>query len=166
MKIDYLYEQYKKDVYYYLYHLSQNTTATEDLTAEVFLSAIKSLPNFRGDSDIKTWLFGIARLKWFEFLRKEKKYRSTLDRLSLYINQVDILDERDIFNKEVSQKIMSLLGEQSEKAKEIVLLRVDGYSFCEIAKKVGISESSARVVDFRTKKKIREILTKEGYSYE
>ena len=52
------------------------------------------------------------------------------------------------------------------KRMQIVLMRIDGYSFHEIGKKLLISESSARVIDFRTKKKLKEILLKEGYSYE
>lgn len=43
-------------------------------------------------------------------------------------------------------------------------MRIEGYSFYEIAMKYNISESSARVIDFRTKKKIRGILEKEGLS--
>lgn len=67
-----LYEKYKQDVFGYLISLTHNPTLSEDLTSETFLSAIKSLPNFKGNSDIKTWLFSIARHKWYENLRKEK----------------------------------------------------------------------------------------------
>ena len=40
------------------------------------------------------------------------------------------------------------------------------YSFYEISQKYGISESSARVIDFRTKDKLRKILKKEGFTDE
>ncbi len=166
MKIDYLYESYKKDVYYFLYHLSQNRDVSEDLTSEVFLSAIKSLPTFRGDSDIKTWLFGIARLKWFEFIRKEKRNQGLSERLLLYISEADFCEVENVIDKDSLQRLQSLLDEESAKAKKIVLMRVEGYSFHEIGKELEISESSARVIDFRTKKKLKEILIKEGYSYE
>ncbi len=43
-------------------------------------------------------------------------------------------------------------------------LRTEGYTYFEIAEKFGISESSARVVFFRVKEKIRKELEKEGYS--
>jgi RNA polymerase sigma-70 factor (ECF subfamily) len=45
-------------------------------------------------------------------------------------------------------------------------MRVEGYSFFEIAQKHGISESSARVIDHRAKRKIREALAKEGIVHE
>lgn len=41
-------------------------------------------------------------------------------------------------------------------------MRLEGYSFIEIADEVKISESSARVIDFRTKKWIKSVLEKEG----
>ena len=40
---------------------------------------------------------------------------------------------------------------------------IEGFSFAEIATKLCISESSARVIDFRTKKKLQQQLRKEGY---
>ena len=166
MKIEHIYELYKKDVYYFLYHLSQNQNVSEDLTSEVFLSAIKSLPTFRGDSDIKTWLFGIARLKWFEYIRKEKRIRSINEKLAIYVNELDFFDENSVVNKEMAERLVEILELEPDKSKQIVLMRIDGYSFHEIGKKLLISESSARVIDFRTKKKLKEILLKEGYSYE
>ncbi len=166
MKLEHLYELYKKDVYYFLYHLSRNQEVSQDLTSEVFLTAIKSLPTFKGNSNIKTWLFGIARLKWFEFIRKEKRHQSLKERLELYIREKDYFDEDSIGDKEVIERIILLLDLESEKAKDIILMRVSGFSFYEIGQRIGISESSARVIDFRTRKKLKEILVKEGYSYE
>ena len=163
MKINLIYELYKKDVYYFLYSLSQNKDVAEELTSEVFLQVIKSLPTFRGDSDIKTWLFGIARLKWFECIRKEKRIKGINEKLALYINECDFFYEENILNSDVIHRVMELLHLEKEKSKEIVLMRAEGFSFYEIAGKLSISESSARVIDFRTKKKIKEILIKEGY---
>ena len=45
-------------------------------------------------------------------------------------------------------------------------MRIDGYSYYEIASKHKISENSARVVYFRAKSKIRKYLEKEGFRYE
>ena len=44
-------------------------------------------------------------------------------------------------------------------------MRIEGYSYLEIAQKYEISESSARVIDYRAKKKIKETLIKEGIIY-
>lgn len=160
-----IYEQNKNDVYYYLLSLTRSKPLSEDLTSEVFLSAIKSLPAFKGNSSIKTWLFSIARHKWYEHLRKTKREIAPVDLLELYLS-----DNRDleslIISKETALRIYDLLDQEPEKNKAIVLMRIEGYSYFEIAQKYSISESSARVLNFRTMNKIRGILLKEGYTSE
>ncbi|WP_418757842.1 sigma factor-like helix-turn-helix DNA-binding protein [Gemmiger sp.] len=42
-------------------------------------------------------------------------------------------------------------------------LRAEGYTYAEIAVQLHISESSARVIEHRTRSWLKEILTKEGY---
>lgn len=160
-----LYEEYKQDVFRYLVSLTHNPTLSEDLTSETFLGAIKSLPNFKGKSDIKTWLFSIARHKWYEHLRKEKQDISLEDLTKIYIaNKNDF--ELQILSKEILDRILFLLEKEPERVRNIVWMRIEGYSFYEIAKVYDISESATRVIDFRAKKKIREILEKEGLTYE
>ena len=45
----------------------------------------------------------------------------------------------------------------------IMQLRAEGYTYAEIAVQLHISESSARVIEHRTRSWLKEILTKEGY---
>lgn len=161
-----IYENYRGDIYYYLMSLTHNQNVAEDLTSEVFIGAIKSLPNFKGNSDIKTWLFSIARHKWYDYIRKEKNTKTALERLELYVQEQDYSIECNFSNKETIKRILELLNKEKEQSKRILLMRADGYSFCEIGKEVHISESSARVIGFRTRKKLKEILMKEGYIYE
>lgn len=160
-----LYEKYKQDVFIYLLSITHNKALSEDLVSETFLSAIKSLPNFKGKSDIKTWLFSIARHKWYEYLRKEKSTTSLEFFIQQYI-QEDSSIERSSYHNEVSNRILDLLDKEDKRTKDIVMMRVEGYSFYEIGNKFKISEGSARVIDFRIKKKLREILIKEGFEYE
>ena len=66
-----LFRTYHNDVYRYLYSLSHDASLSEDLASEVFLKVVKSIGTFRGESDIKTWLFSIARHEWYDYLRKK-----------------------------------------------------------------------------------------------
>ncbi|ACL20495.1 RNA polymerase RpoE-like sigma-24 subunit [Desulfitobacterium sp. LBE] len=160
-----VYEQHKDAVYAYLLSLTHSKTLSEDLTSEVFISAIKSLPGFKGNSDLKTWLFSIARYTWYGHLRKSKKELTPEDLLEVYFSDPAGL-ESTLLTQELLDRIHDLLNREPDKNRDIVLMRIEGYSFYEIARKHQISESSARVLDFRTKHKIRTILLKEGYSYE
>lgn len=160
-----VYEQYKDDVFRYLVSLTHDPILSEDLVSETFISALKSLPKFRGDSGIRTWLFSIARHKWYDFLRKEKDHISFDYLTSNYFRaKTDV--ELLVINREVVEKIILILEKEPGRIRDIVLMRIDGFSFNEIAHKHNISESSARVIDFRAKKKIREIIEKEDLKYE
>ena len=159
-----IYEEYKKDVFVYLVSLTNDTCLSEDLVSETFLSAIKSIHRFRGESSIKTWIFSIARNKWYEYLRKEN-LTTSLDDLTYHyiVSELDL--EEKLIQKDISNKILYLLEKEPERTRSIVLMRIEGYSYLEIAQKYEISESSARVIDYRAKKKIKETLIKEGVIY-
>lgn len=167
--ITYIYERYKQDVFQYLMSLTHDKALAEDLTSETFLSAIKALVRFQGKSDIKTWLFSIARYKWYEHLRKAKPAICMEDLAEIYLSEAADLEnkvESKVVKAELTERALQLLEAESERNKEIVLMRIEGYSFYEIARKYDISENSARVIDFRTKHKIKEALVKEGFVYE
>ena len=59
-------------------------------------------------------------------------------------------------------RVGELLREKEERARRVVALRVDGTPYQEIARELGITENSARVIDFRTKKWLKQTLEKEG----
>lgn len=160
-KIEELYILYKEDVYRYLLSLTHNPNLSEDLLSETFVNAISSIRNFKGQSSVKTWLFSIARNLWLQRLRKEKQTACYNDLLELYVS--DGIAEK-LITKETADRIKSLLLEKDDRIQKIVNMRVEGYSYSEIANEVNISESSARVIDFRTKKWIKNILEKEGLS--
>ena len=67
---------------------------------------------------------------------------------------------------EAAELIQQLLSGESALTRDVVRMRLDGYSYHEIALRHKISENSARVVYFRAKSKIRKYLEKEGFHYE
>lgn len=160
--IEELFARYYQDVYRYLYSLCCDASLSEDLASEVFLEVVKSIATFRGESEIKTWIFSIARHRWFAYLRRKNR-EVPMEELPDYIVGGSS-PEKQYQDKEMAERICEILDREAERTRKIVLLRVEGYSFCEIGKQIGISENSARVIDFRAKAKIRDILKKEGFT--
>jgi len=160
-----LFRTYHNDVYRYLYSLSHDASLSEDLASEVFLKVVKSIGSFRGEADIKTWLFSIARHEWYDYLRKKNRQIRT-EALTEFCESMDLGPEARYHTQEIIRRIYRLLEQEPERTRSIVMMRLDGYSFYEIGQKFGISESSARVIDFRTKDKLRKILKKEGFTHE
>lgn len=158
-----LFEKYYMDVYTYLYSLSHDAPLSEDLASDVFLDVVKSISTFRGESDIKTWLFSIARHKWLDYLKKKKRQIQTESIHDLY--DIAELGSPDEVN-EIADLIQILLSGESALIRDVVQMRIDGFSYYEIAVKHKSSENSARVAYFRAKTKIKKHLEKEGFRYE
>ena len=55
--------KYGDYLYIYAYSRVQSKELSEDLVQETFLSALKGLRSFRGDSTVQTWLTSILRRK-------------------------------------------------------------------------------------------------------
>jgi len=168
-----LFHTYYKDIYRYLYSLTHDASLSEDLASDVFLEVVKSIAAFRGESDVKTWLFSIARHKWIDYLRKKNRQAET-EVLSELVGDFPAVNggaelngpEEQVLDKELLERVYTLLEEEPERTRNVVNLRLEGYSFYEIGKSQGISESSARVIYFRAKEKIKECLEKEGLGRE
>lgn len=166
--LEQLYSDHCEDVYRYLYGLCRSAELAEDLTSETFLAVVKSINSFRGESSVKSWLFGIARNKWLEYLRKRKR-TPKIQIIDEFISEKPSAAptaEETLLRRELINRVYELLDRETERSRKIALLRIDGYSFYEIGKAVGISENSARVTFFRTKEKIRKFLKEEGFDYE
>ena len=160
-----LFENHYKDVYAYLYSLCHDASLSEDLASEVFLEVVKSISTFRGESDIKTWLFSIARHKWYAWLRRKKRQIPAQSIHDLWdVAEPDASGEASL--TDAAAVIRSALDGESAMTRSVVQMRVEGYSYYEIAGRLQISENSARVVYFRAKTKIKKYLEKEGFSYE
>ena len=55
-----LIDRYSGDIYALLFRLTENAEEAGDLTQDTFLRALRSIKGFRGDAELKTWLFRIA----------------------------------------------------------------------------------------------------------
>lgn len=153
-----------QDVYRYLYSLCRDASLAEDLASEVFLEAVGSIVSFREQSDIKTWLFSIARHRWFAFLRKKNRTVHT-EEYPLHLASREPTPEILCYGRELTDRIQQLLQAEQQRPREIFMLRMEGLSFREIGQRVGVSENSARVMEFRLRNKLRKILEEEGFEW-
>jgi RNA polymerase sigma-70 factor (ECF subfamily) len=74
-----LYDRFHRDVYRFVARLARASDA-DDFVQMTFLEAHRSAPRFRGDAQVKTWLFGIAanlvRNQWRSEQRKQRAHDS------------------------------------------------------------------------------------------
>jgi len=68
-----LYGRHSTPLYNYLFRLTHHTTVAEDLLQEVFVVAWEKARSFRGDAQVKTWLFRIAHHQAISWLRHKRE---------------------------------------------------------------------------------------------
>lgn len=74
-----LYDRFQRDVYRFVAHLARNDQGSvDDLVQTTFIEAHRSAPRFRGDSAVKTWLFGIAANLVRHHVRSEQRGRNAM----------------------------------------------------------------------------------------
>lgn len=153
-ELEEIYNAYFKDVYFFIYSLSKDRHIADDITSETFIKAIKSIESFKGNCDIKVWLFQIAKNSYYSYLRKHK---NLLDLDSIPEQEDDFDIEKRVISSEESMKVHKILHNLSEPYKEVFTLRVFGeLSFKQIGSLFGKTDNWACVTYHRARNKIRE----------
>ena len=152
-----LYELYSVDIYKFILSLSKDTYIAEDVMQSTFLSAIKSIDTFKGNSSVKTWLIGIAKNEYYTYRRKNPLNNSL----------EDIGANNFIYKQDYNDNYYTIINEISkldEINKQIAILRlINDLTFKEIGLIIGKSENYCRVSFFRIKKQLGEVLKYEWY---
>lgn len=141
------------DVYALLYRLTSDAEEARDLTQETFLRAFQSIDRFRGDADLKTWIYRIAinqaRNRWRWWRRRRRDVTVSLDDnhgpgeqpLSASLRNDDAPDpEQETLAREREGQLReALLGLRSAYREAVILRDVEGFSYEEIATTLEIS---------------------------
>lgn len=141
------------DVYALLYRLTTDVEEARDLTQETFLRAFQSISRFRGDANLKTWLYRIAinqaRNRWRWWRRRRREATVSLDgsdrpdeqsltgRLQ---NEAAVDPEQETLAREREQQLREALCGLKPSYREAVILRdLEGFSYEEIAETLQIN---------------------------
>ena len=146
--------RYFTDVELYLRAITKDESLAEELTQQVFFQALKALPKFRGECDIRTWLCTMARNSYLSYLRKT---RHSEDISGLSIPDPGKNVEEQVEDKHQAMAIHKVLHEMPEPYKEVFSLRVFGQlSFEDIGYLFGKTANWACVTYHRAKQKIQK----------
>jgi len=141
------------DVYALLYRLTADPEEARDLTQETFLRAFQSISRFRGDANLKTWIYRIAvnqaRNRWRWWRRRKRDVTVSLDAtddrhsqpLSATLRNDDAVDpeQQTLAKERESQLREALLGLRQSYREAVILRDVEGFSYEEVADTLQIS---------------------------
>jgi RNA polymerase sigma-70 factor (ECF subfamily) len=150
---DRLVQERSGEVYALLYRLTEDAEEARDLTQETFLRAFQNVSRFRGDADLKTWIYRIAinqaRNRWRWWRRRRRDLTVSLDvesgerqePLSASLPDREQRNpEQETLSRERERALRRALQTLSRPFREAVILRdVEGLSYEEIAATLEIS---------------------------
>ena len=120
----------------------------DDLFQEIAIQVWRSIPKFKGESAISTWLYRIAVNTSIAWTRKEKKQSET--RIGLN-NQAYLLRNPSQSNDQLDWLYEQIAG-LDEIDRTLTMLLLDGFSYREMSSVLGITESNVGVKINRIKK--------------
>jgi RNA polymerase sigma-70 factor, ECF subfamily len=168
---DTLIMRYSADIYALLYRLTEDAEDASDLTQETFLSALKAIKKFRGEADLKTWLFRIAinesrnRFRWWKRRSREKTFSldATIGESETPIHETlsgnSANPEENVLRLEREVRLKKALLELPDIFREaIVLCDIEGLSYEEIAQTLEINLGTVKSRIARGRDELRKKL--------
>jgi RNA polymerase sigma-70 factor (ECF subfamily) len=151
-----LVERYWDRLYRWLYHLTHDRHAAEDLAQETFLKVLTGLATFRTGSNFQAWLFRIAHNNFVNQKRAGKRKREP------FPDDVPSSDDGPVtraLNREALQLLARAVGRLPTEFRAAFLLRAEeGLSFRDIAAALGLTEQTARWRVFKARQKLLHVL--------
>lgn len=156
------YEEFGERVYSYLrFHVASPDVA-EDLTAEVFLRALKSYSRYEPSiGSPRAWLFAIAQNAVRDHQRQVKR-RPTLPISAMFDLRCEApsAEERLMWEEEVS-RLLTALARLPEKDRHVISLCYGSeLSMVEASEILGVRETAVRTRLWRALRRLRAVLAK------
>lgn len=145
--------QYSEPIFRYALKILRNTSDARDCTQEVLLKLWNNRTKFEKHPNKSAFVFLTTKNECLNFLRKSSK-TAEVD-----ATELEFKVEENSNAKEGARIIKELIEKMESPQKEVIRMRdVEGYSFEEIAAKLGLEVNNVRVILSRTRKLIREEL--------
>jgi len=160
-----LYEEHFDPIYRYILMRVRDRAEAEDLTQQVFLSALEALPSYKWrGAPFSTWLFRIAHNRVIDYRRKMTRFKSSSE-AGLISTEPDpaTAAEREM---ELA-RIQRVLKELTPLQQEVIGLRfTGGLSTAEVAQVMRKSEGAIKALQHSALVTLRKKLQENDYGHE
>lgn len=166
-----LVEDQKKVVYNLALRMLGNEEDAWDISQDAFLKAYTNLSGFRGDCKFSSWLYKLTTNLCLDFIRKRNRHKVVPlvyedddgESTSMDVADESLSPETQIEQKQLRESVRNGLNQLPEMQREILLLReIGGLRYDEISRQLNIEEGTVKSRIFRARKKLCEILHRDG----
>jgi RNA polymerase sigma-70 factor (ECF subfamily) len=155
-----LIERYWDRLYRWLYRMTHDRHAAEDLTQETFLKALAAVKTFRAGTNFRAWVFRIGHNNFVNQKRAERRVKQQLpeDAAAPELSTAEATTE----NREALEAIAHAVADLPSDFRAALTLRVEeGLSFREVARILNTTEETARWRVFKARQKLMKVLAPE-----
>jgi len=152
-----LFERHKRPLYGYFYRLTSNADASEDLVQNVFVRMIKYKHTYKGDGKFTTWMYHMARNLFVDHYKKEKKmgWKEDPETADKYMVNEENAEHTRIQNEQQAL-LQAALNKLSEDKREVLVMsKLQGMRYQDIAEVLELTESAVKVRVFRAMKELK-----------
>ena len=149
-----VYEDNVVGIYQLAFRRVGNAADAEDLAAEVLMQTLKTLRLPAPVHNVRAYLVKTARTVLADHWRRHYAARDAATELEL-VPPDALTSPGSSAASERAERLLSLLPDQFRRVLELRFLR--GYSVREVASEMGVTESNARVLQFRALRKAAEL---------
>jgi RNA polymerase sigma-70 factor (ECF subfamily) len=158
-KFEALYRQTAAAVWSYLFRLTGDAAAADDLLQKTFFRLLRTNPVVAGDDHMRRYVFKTATNLAFDHFRETKRER-------LYAAASPRSELRSD-STELRHDMMRVFAELKPQERALLwLAHVEESSHDEIGEALGVKSKSVRVLLFRARKRLGELLAKKGLAPE
>jgi len=148
LELEDVFRAHQQAVFAYFLRLIGSRQDAEELTQETFVRACSAARRFRGDSTVRTWLFGIARRVVLEAARAGLFERPAKLPADATVQEPDPDERMDL------ERAFASLGIADREA--LVMVDVLGFEPIEVAGMLGVTAEAFRVRLHRARGRLRE----------
>lgn len=173
MRFEAICTTYRPKILRYLTRLVGETEA-EDVTQHVLLKVSDGLPQFRGDSNLSTWIYRIATNTALDALRSPQCQQTQctdvgmtmadddldLEQDGIFVDEPTRSVEAGVIQGEMSQCIRGFVERLPESYRTVMLLsEIEGFKNSEIGNILGLSLQTVKIRLHRAREKLRQNLS-------
>jgi RNA polymerase sigma-70 factor (ECF subfamily) len=159
------------EIYGLLFRLTENSEEARDLTQETFLRAFQSIGSFRGEADLRTWIYRIAinqaRNRWRWWRRRSRETTVSLDAtngqsgqtIGAMLAESANNPEQNTLAHERELALRAALQKVGRAYRETLILRdIEGFTYEEIATTLEINVGTVKSRLARGRQELRQKL--------
>ena len=158
-----LYKLYEQRVYQYVCTLVYDTALAEEILADTMLAVWQAAGSFARTSRVSTWIFGIARHKALDSMRRmgRRQRETTLDDATDLIHPQESPIET-VHRRQMADVTHEALTQLSPEHQEVLrLVFYEELPYDEIATVLSIPENTVKTRVYYAKQRLKQQLTRQ-----